>query len=246
MNVNNCMETKIETSECVSVKAEAWRGLNSALPVMLGFVPFALVLGVQATQKGLSYVEVPLMTGMNFGGGSEFAALKLWTSPPRVLLIVAMTVLINCRHILMGAAFAPHLKHLMKRQAIPALFFMCDESWAIALSDARQRSSGNVSFSYYLGVSVSLYLTWVIFTAVGAILGPVIGHVEHYGFDMAFVAVFLVLLKGMWRGFRACRPWLVSLVVAALTFHCVPGAWYVAAGAISGLIAAVFVGLEND
>ncbi|WP_431309865.1 AzlC family ABC transporter permease, partial [Staphylococcus aureus] len=48
---------------------------------MLGFVPFALVLGAQAVQKGLAPLEVPLMTGMNFGGGSEFTAIRLWTSP---------------------------------------------------------------------------------------------------------------------------------------------------------------------
>ena len=34
------------------------------------------------------------------------------------------------------------------------------------------------------------------------------------------------------------RPWLVALVVAALTHLLVPGAWYVAAGALSGLAAA--------
>lgn len=74
------------------------------------------------------------------------------------------------------------------------------------------------------------------FTAVGAAIGPMIGDVEVYGFDMAFPAVFLVLLKGMWTGLRTARPWLVSLVTAALVYLFVPGAWYVAAGALSGLI----------
>ncbi|NRP72505.1 hypothetical protein ILFOPFJJ_03403 [Ensifer psoraleae] len=68
---------------------EVWRGLRGVLPVALGFVPFALVLGSQASQKGFNAVEVPLLTGLNFGGGSEFAAVELWSSPPHVLLIVA-------------------------------------------------------------------------------------------------------------------------------------------------------------
>ncbi|MGE0284631.1 MAG: AzlC family ABC transporter permease, partial [Rhizobiaceae bacterium] len=78
--------------------AEVRRGLRDCLPMMLGFVPFALVLGSQATQKGFSVLEVPLMTGLNFGGGSEFAAVELWTSPPQILLIVAITLLVNSRH----------------------------------------------------------------------------------------------------------------------------------------------------
>ena len=52
------------------------RGIKTALPVMLGFIPFGLVLGAQATQKGFSVLEVPLMTGINFGG--EVPNSPLW------------------------------------------------------------------------------------------------------------------------------------------------------------------------
>ncbi|MDH0190573.1 AzlC family ABC transporter permease [Stenotrophomonas sp. GD03993] len=92
-------------------RAEFLRGLRAAVPVMIGFIPFALVLGAQAAQKGLSALEVPLMTGLNFAGGSEFAAVELWTSPPHIALIVAITALVNSRHLLMGASLAPLLIH---------------------------------------------------------------------------------------------------------------------------------------
>ncbi|MBZ9557339.1 AzlC family ABC transporter permease [Halomonas coralii] len=224
------------------IHGEVWRGLAASIPVMIGFIPFALVLGAQATQKGLSAIEVPLMTGLNFGGGSEFAAVELWTSPPHVLLIVAITFLVNSRHLLMGATLAPLLRHLPKRKAFPALFFMCDESWAMGLSDSRQRAAAGhghpFSLPYYLGVSAGLYLTWVVFTMIGALIGPMISDIEAYGFDMAFPAVFLVLLSGMWKGVKQAIPWLVSLIAAALSYLLMPGGWYVAIGALSGLLAA--------
>ena len=226
----------------ITVQSEAWRGLVASFPVLLGVVPFALVLGAQAAQKGLSVAEVPLMTGLNFAGGSEFAAVKLWSSPPHLVLIATMTFLVNSRHLLMGAALSPYIKHLPKRRACVALFFMCDESWALGMADARRRGAAGIaacfSLPYYLAVCAGMYSTWVVFTALGAAIGPVIGDAEIYGFDMAFPAVFLVLLKGMWHGARAARPWLVSLVVAALTYLVVPGGWYVAAGAVSGIVAA--------
>ncbi|AOI72383.1 branched-chain amino acid ABC transporter permease [Burkholderia ubonensis] len=225
---------------------EMSRGLRASLPMMLGFVPFALVLGAQAAQKGLSLLEVPMLTGLNFGGGSEFAAIRLWTSPPHIALIVAMSFLVNSRHILMGAAFAPYIRRLPRRRAFAALFFMCDESWAMSLADARQRSADHISVPYYAGVAAGLYMTWLSMTTLGAALGPTIGDVEQYGFDMAFTAVFLVLLRGMWKGMRASRPWFVSLVVAAATHLAVPGAWYVAAGACAGLIAAVLWEPRDD
>ncbi|WP_068717013.1 AzlC family ABC transporter permease [Vibrio tritonius] len=220
-------------------KTEFGRGLRASLPVMFGFIPFALVLGAQANQKGLSVIEVPLLTGLNFAGGSEFTAISLWTSPPHILLIVAMSILVNSRHLLMGAALTPYIAHLSKKKALGMLFFMCDECWAMGLADAKTRQSKNLILPYFFGVSFGLYSTWVIFTTIGAMLGPIIGDVEVYGFDMAFTAVFLVLLKGMWKGAVACRPWFVSLIVACVTYLLIPGAWYVAAGAIAGVLSSI-------
>lgn len=219
--------------------SEIRRGIKASLPVMLGFIPFALVLGAQARHKGFSPIEVPLMTGLNFGGGSEFAAVELWTSPPHVMLIIGITFLINSRHLLMGATFAPFVRHLPKRQAFIALFFMCDESWAMSLADAK-RSQTHLSLGYFSGVAGCLYATWVVFTTLGSLLGPILGDVTQYGFDMAFPAVFLVMLAGMWRGVSAARPWAVSLIVAGAVRIIFPGAWYVPAGAISGIFAAAF------
>ncbi len=76
----------------------------------------------------MARLEMLLMTGMNFAGGSEFATVNLWAEPLPVLLIATITFMINSRHILMGAALATHLKGIPLKKAAPALFFMCDES----------------------------------------------------------------------------------------------------------------------
>ncbi|NIF85786.1 AzlC family ABC transporter permease [Comamonas sp. Tr-654] len=233
--------------EQLSTRRELCRGLWASVPVLLGFIPFALVLGAQAAQKGMSAAAVPLMTGLNFGGGSEFTAIRLWSSPPHLLLIASMSLLVNSRHLLMGAALEPYLRHVPTGRALASLFFMCDESWAMALADAKRRASIELSMAYFIGVSIGLYLTWVVFTAMGAVVSPLIGDLERYGFDMAFIAVFVVLLRGMWRGAMACRPWLVSLVVAALTYRLMPeGAWYVAAGAVAGLGSAALMAPKEE
>lgn len=229
----------IATSPTRTIDSEIWRGARASLPVLLGFIPFALVLGAQAAQKGLDVHQVALMTGLNFGGGSEFAAIELWSTPVQTLLIVAMTLLVNSRHLLMGAALAPYLQHLPTRKALTTLFFMCDESWAMGLADARENAAHAVfpafSRAYFLGLSVCLWLTWLLFTSLGCAIGPVLGDIHAYGFDMAFAAVFLVLLRGMWKGFRAAQPWLISLVTAAIVHLMLPGGWYVLAGTLTGL-----------
>jgi predicted branched-subunit amino acid permease len=60
-----------------------------------------MVLGAQSARKGLSPVEVALMTALNYAGGSEFAAIGLWTSPLPVAVIVGMTFLVNSRHLVL-------------------------------------------------------------------------------------------------------------------------------------------------
>src|SRR3712207_9351922 len=136
MTANITANARRGKTQPTALRTEIQRGLKGALPMLLSFVPFGLLLGAQAGQKDLSVVEVPLMTGLNFGGGSEFAAVGLWTSPPPVLLIVAITLLINCRPLLMGATLAPYLTHLPKRKVLPALFLLCAEIRAMGLSDA--------------------------------------------------------------------------------------------------------------
>ena len=91
-----------------------------------------------------------------------------------------MSVLVNSRHILMGAAMATYLRHLPLSKALPALFFMCDENWAMVLVDAWERQSSHVSLPYFLGISAGLYLTWIAFTTIGAVLGPVLGGRKAY------------------------------------------------------------------
>ena len=64
-----------------STFAEFRRGIIEATPILIGVMPFGLILGTRAAQQGMSWLEVVLMMGLNFAGGSEFAAVSLWQSP---------------------------------------------------------------------------------------------------------------------------------------------------------------------
>ncbi|MCL9668970.1 AzlC family ABC transporter permease [Rosenbergiella epipactidis] len=227
---------------------EFLRGATTVIPVMIGVLPFGLLLGAQAAQKGLSVGLLSMMTGLNFAGGSEFAAVALWSSTPPLITIVLVSMLVNSRHLVMGAALAPYINHLPRRKALAALFFMCDENWALAMADAtRRRAAGQepaFSLSFYFGLAVTLWTVWLISTTLGVILGPELGDISRWGFDMAFPAVFFVLLKGMWKGLRCAIPWLVSLLSAGFAYHYLPGAAYVPIGAITGIITIVLMGAK--
>ncbi len=220
----------------------------AGLPVLLGIIPYALVLGAQAAQKASASSKSP-------DDRTELCRRIGIRSHPALDLAAACPA-DCCDHLsgqqppsADGRSSGPFIRHLPKRKAFASLFLMCDESWALGLADAKRRQSKGVnpalSLTFYAGVAIPFYLAWVLFTTLGAAFGPMMGDLRPYGFDMAFPAVFLVLLAGMWKGFAAARPWLVSLVVAALTYLTIPGAWYVAAGALSGLVAAYLLAGEE-
>ncbi len=240
LTLKNTAQSLNDSSEFVDFK----RGLKASIPILIGMVPFAMVLGTQATQKGFSLLEIPLLTGLNFAGGSEFAILEMWTNPPQILMLMFVTFLVNSRHLLMGASLVPYLKHLPNKKVLPALFFMCDESWAMGMTNAQQNSqyplSQRFNMAFYSGICFALYAMWISCTALGGAVGPVIGDITRWGFDMAFPAVFLVLIRGMWQGVAAARPWLVSLIAAVIAYLYLPEGWYVPIGAIFGIASAFF------
>ena len=227
--------------------ADTRRSLRDALPVCIGFASFGTILGAQAAQKGMSPLESVLMVAVNYAGGSEFAAVNLWASPLPVLLIWTMTLMINSRHILMSAAMIPHLRGLPLKKLLPTLFVMCDESWALGLADAKNRSTPDkpapLNLRYYGVLAAALYASWLLSVWVGTLAGPLLGDISRYGFGMAFPAVFLVLLRGMWRGSRAALPGTASLIAAGSVYLLLPASgWYVLAGTAAGLLTAFFAG----
>lgn len=66
------------------------------------------------------------------------------------------------------------------------------------------------------------------------------GDMSVIGLDFAFPAVFIVLLMGFWKGRETGFVLLASAAAAYLTHTLVPGAWYIAAGALAGLAVAAF------
>lgn len=231
-------------------RSEFKQGAAQALPMLIGVLPFGLILGAQAAQKGMSVLETVLMMGLNYAGGSEFAVVGLWQNPLPVMLIITTTLMINSRHILMGAALAPYISHLPKRKLLPTLFFMMDESWAIAIARAKQQEQLGLapfSLAHYAGVSAVFYFGWIACGFVGSRFGSLLGDLEPYGFALAFPAVFLVLVKSMWRGLRPALPWLISLITAALIYRLHPqGGWYVIGGSAAGLAYAYFTAGQDE
>lgn len=209
-------------------------GALHVAPLMVAVMAYGLLFGTLAAQKGLSPLETALMGAAVFAGASQFVAVEIWTSPPAILLLGATTLMVNLRHVLMGAAIAPIMKGWSRRQVYGGLFFMADENWAFAL----QRSAkGPLTPGYYFGLCLPFYVGWIASTTLGAVFGGFLQDPARYGFDFAFTAIFLTLLTNLWKGRRSFLPWGAAALAAVAGHLLLPGVWYIALGGFAGALA---------
>ncbi|HEV8192940.1 MAG TPA: AzlC family ABC transporter permease [Ktedonobacterales bacterium] len=212
-----------------------WQGLldgaRMILPLAFGAFTYGVVFGVLARQAGLSPVEALLMSSLVFAGASQFVALGLWTLPLPVVALIVTTLIVNLRHVLMGAALRPWFGRLSAPHAYGSMFFMTDENWAMT---TRQFASGSRDAALLLGSGLTLFVAWVSATLVGEVAGAVVPDPTAIGLDFVFTAVFLSLLIGLWRGRSDLLPWLAAAVVALAAAYWLPGKWYILLGGLVG------------
>lgn len=215
--------------------AEMRAGIGDILPVMIACVPIALLFGALAVGKGLSVGEATLMSVLVFAGGAQFAAVELWTYPVPVATLIFSALLINARHILMGASLSRKLGRFPLAQRLVGMHFLTDESWALA---ERRALGHDLTPAYWFVMAASLPPVWVGSTLLGALLGSFMGDPRTIGADFAFTALFIGLIAGFWRG-RATFVTVAASGVAAATAYVLAGPpWHVLAGALGGIAAA--------
>jgi 4-azaleucine resistance transporter AzlC len=219
-------------------RAGAISGARQGLPLAASIFLVGTVFGVLARHAGLTLLETLLMSLIVFAGASQFVAIGLWAFPIPVVAIVLTTLVVNLRHLLLSAALRPWFQDLSRLRTYGSLFFMVDESWALTM---RQVRAGASDRAFLLGAGFLMYCSWVTATATGYLAGSAMGDLSRWGLDFAITAIFTALLIGMWRGRSDLWPWLVSAVVAVITWRVLPGTWYIVCGAVSGTLTGALI-----
>jgi len=218
----------------MATAAEVRAGIVAILPAAIAIWPFALILGQQAAAKGLSPLDMLAMSSLVFAGSAQFLAVGLWEAPAPVLALAGAALLINLRHVLMGASLAAKLAHFGRWRFL-AVHLMADEVWAVA---ERRALAQPLTPAFWFGAGLFLFLNWQVSTVLGVAVGSFVAEPARYGLDFAFVAVFIALALGFWKGWRSAPVVAVSAAVATAVHAMLPGAWYVLAGALAGIAAA--------
>lgn len=220
-------------------RSEFRDALIDIAPALLAGMPMGLLFGALAVAQGMSPLEVLLMSSLVFAGGAQFAALGLWQYPLPIAALLVSTALINARHILMGASLAPKLRRFTILGRLIGFGLMADENWALAERRAADRP---LSAGYYFGMAVVFWANWVLWSFLGACLGPTLGDPDRFGADFAFVAIFIGLIVALSRGRRRSFGIVAASAATAALVHSVIGSpWHVLSGALAGTAAAALL-----
>jgi 4-azaleucine resistance transporter AzlC len=232
-----------------STRAEVLAGLRAIWPIAVSAIPIGGLAGALAVAKGLSVAEATLMSVIVFAGGAQFAAIELWAWPIPVATLVFSTLLINSRHVLMGASLSVKLRGFSFARRFFGFFFLTDEAWALAEMRGLRRP---VTPAFWFGVALPLAVVWFASTVLGAVLGTFLGDPSRFGADFAFSALFIGLIVGFWRAqltglatvvarWASVRTLVTigaSLAASAIVYLAAGPPWHVAAGAFAGIVAA--------
>ena len=211
--------------------------------MMVAYVPIGLLWGTLAAGKGFSALEAMLMSIFVYAGASQFVAVDMWREPVPLVLLIATTLVVNLRHVLMSASLSRHIGTVPNGWRYALMYILTDEGWAIA---ERRALKGPLDLGFLLGSFLPLWPTWFLCSFIGATVGNSLGDPAAYGLDFAFSAIFLTILMGFWKGPRTGAVIIASGIAAVMAKLWLPGAWYIMAGGVAGVVVAALLHTEDE
>ena len=197
--------------QSVEMTHPALQGLRAALPIILGYFGMGVAAGIVGVQAGLSVFEITFMSMLLFAGSAQFAFAQLYTAGGGVL--VPAIFLINIRHLLYAASFAPLVKHKPTWLRFIIGAQLTDETFAVASAILRNRPL--VKGSWMVSLNCAAYFTWCLSNMLGAMLGSQVLELERMGLDFTLAAMYAAILMLL---IIAAPRLLAALVVAGAAF----------------------------
>ena len=193
-----------------SPTGSAWTlGIKDAIPLLGGYIPVAISFGLISVQAGFSAWETIAISVFIYAGSAQFLFVAMIASGAPLWLVVAMTLLINARHVVYGPNLAPYINK--SRWWIPLMHGMTDQIFALAHTRFPEMEE-NQRIAWYTSAAFIAWFSWIGGTIMGALAGaeliarwPLLAEVLPF----ALPSLFLVLMAPRFTSL----VWSASLIV---------------------------------
>lgn len=183
------MQNKVQTLK------KAFRcAFPHTIPIFAGFWFLGLTYGIYMNVSGFSFWYPMLMSLTIFAGSAEFVAVNLLLGAFDPLQALAMTLMINARHIFYGISMLDKYRG-MGWKKLYLIFGMCDESFSINYTAEVPQDVDRDWFMFFVTLLNHFY--WFSGATLGGIFGSML-HFNTEGLDFVMTAMFVVIFMEQW------------------------------------------------
>jgi predicted branched-subunit amino acid permease len=170
----------------------------SVSPLMLGVIPFGMICGASAVHAGLSPEAAVGMSLIVFAGASQLAVTQLIGNGAAWWVILLTGVVINLRMLMYSASLSQFLGAAPAVRKLGIAYLLTDQAYATSLHEyQREPQALSHRCAFYFGVAGLMWASFVVSTALGAIVGSGIPAAWDLGFSvpLTFAALLMHTLK---------------------------------------------------
>jgi predicted branched-subunit amino acid permease len=221
----------VSPNDAPAARGPVWR---QALSVGIATGAYGISFGAVSVAAGLSVAQTCTLSLLMFTGGSQFAFAGVAASGGGPLAAITTAALVGARNGFYGLQMAPVLRARGWRRLL-AVQLTIDESTAVgsAQTAAHPRHPELARLGFW-ATGGAVFVLWNLATALGAVIGEVLGDPRRYGLDAAAAAAFLALL---WPRLRDADARWIALAAALVALGAVPfapaGVPVLAAGSVA-------------
>lgn len=159
------------------------------IPIFAGFWFISLAYGILMNVRGFSFIYPVLMSLLIFAGSLQFILVTMLMSVFSPLSALAVTLLVQARHLFYGIAMLDRFKGMGWKK--PYLIFgMCDENFSINYTAKIPPDVDEGWFMFFVTLLNHIY--WVSGAAIGGVLGSLIKF-NTEGLDFVMTAMFVAI-----------------------------------------------------
>ncbi len=195
------------------VRKKAFRAaFPHTIPIFAGFWFLGMTYGIYMNVSGFSFWYPMLMSLFIFAGSMEFVAVNLLLGAFDPLQALAMTLMINARHLFYGISMLDRYRGQGWKK-IYLIFGMCDESFSINYTAEIPEDVDSGWFMLFVTLLNHFY--WFFGATLGGVFGSFI-HFNTEGLDFVMTAMFVVIFLEQWMKEKKHISAVVGLLLSLL------------------------------
>ena len=176
------------------LKKALYAAFPNTIPILAGFLFLGMTYGIYMNVSGFSFWYPCLMSLTIFAGSVEFVAVNLLLGAFHPIQALAMTLMLNARHLFYGISMLDRFRGLGLKK-IYLIFGMCDETFSINYTAEIPPDVDRGWFMFFVTLLNHLY--WFAGASLGGIFGSFITF-NTEGLDFVMTAMFVVIFLEQW------------------------------------------------